>query len=84
MEHLLCRTSLWLFEAELALADDAEARVTACANYLDLAKFLDEGVAEVIKAGARVKHAADYETCHFLRADAEVRLLTAKRQAGVK
>jgi hypothetical protein len=78
-----------LFEAEFAIADDAKTRVAACADYLELAKFLEASVAEIVAAAVTENtvlydHVADFERCRFLRADAEIRLLEAKRQQGAK
>jgi hypothetical protein len=77
-----------LFEAELALAVNAKARVVACERHLELAKFMEDSLATVMRnvtdddLSARV--GADYESCRYLRVDAEVRLLEARRQAGGK
>jgi hypothetical protein len=72
-----------LFEAEFAIALDAPGRVKACEDYLVLAKVLEHGVQEAIDVGARVgarfDNPANLEVCRFLVADAEVRLLQAKR-----
>jgi len=60
-----------LFESELALAEDSDARVKACANYLEVARALEEiGKAEIEFAGESSPGA--FEACQYLRADAEV------------
>jgi hypothetical protein len=73
-----------LFEAELALAERPQDRVKAASHYLEVAKFMEGYMEILVKAGTRPKDAAGVETCKYLRADAEVRLAQAKRQAGAK
>ena len=78
-----------LFEAEYAIAENAEQRVEACTNYQDLAIFLEASVGEIVALAKTENnvvydHVADFEKCRYLRADAEIRLLDAKRQQKAK
>jgi hypothetical protein len=71
------------FEADLSLAESPQERLSACARYLELAKFVDVGVA----AGRdflETKDPAVLLTCQHLRADAEVRVVEARRAARTK
>ena len=69
---------LRLFEAELALADNADKRMKACENCLEAAKYLEEFVGKSVASGAKNTSTADLDACRYLRITAEIRLLDEK------
>ena len=70
-----------LLRAGLELSETPKSKVTLLEEYLEMTKWLEGNIDQFIKAGAGQFTRSDLHRARYLRLDAEIQLLRARRDA---